>query len=542
MINQKRHLFRIIVPLFPNFNIYTFAASKTTSVGPLYVATAANKLELWDVEVIDENNCHGRFYPKDKHKRLDHTTLQNERPADIVGFYGSISSTIPRLFELAKLYKNMGVKTVAGGKHVENLPEEALANNIDVVVFKEGEITIKELLLTWQKNHSLEKVKGIAFLKDNKMIKTSERPLIEDFNKLAYPDFNLLRYAKIYYYPINRTRGCNSKCEFCAVKDKARCSTPRRMFNQVKHLIEKHNARYFFEASDHFAANREEAIEFCKLLSDYKHRKKVKFKFTIQTRITDARYPDLLQAMKEAGVDTVCIGYESPIDQELIAMKKGYKSNDLLKWTRIFHNYGFFIHGMFMFGYPKNEKNQLKISLKEKIKYFQQFIKKSKLDTVQILLTIPLPGTELRNRLEKQNRLYPLNQIGWEYYDGQFPLFRPDDNITPEELQNAVLTLMKKYYNFYNFLRMVNHIVFHFPAIVFSSVFTLALGRVKYIVSAFNIWYKNFFRNYLLRFGGYIVIKSWFKNFKKSFFLKKLESAKLKISDKTQIKTNILQR
>ena len=50
----------------------------------------------------------------------------------------------------------MGIKTVAGGKHVENLPKEALANNIDVVVFREGEITIKELLLTWQKSHSLD--------------------------------------------------------------------------------------------------------------------------------------------------------------------------------------------------------------------------------------------------------------------------------------------------------------------------------------------------------------------------------------------------
>lgn len=532
MINKKRYLFRIIVPIFPNFNIYTFAANKTTSVGPIYVATAANKLESWDVEVIDENNCHGKFYPRDKHKKLDHIALQNERPADVVGFYGSISSTIPRLFELAKLYKNLGVKTVAGGKHVENLPEEALSNNIDVVVFREGEITIKELLLAWEKNYSLNTVKGIGFLENNQIIKTPERPLIQDFNKLSYPDFNLLRYAKIFYYPINRTRGCNSNCEFCAVKEKARCSTPKRMFNQVKNLIEKYNARHFFEASDHFAANREEAIEFCKLLADYKRKTKLNFKFTVQTRITDARYPDLLQAMKEAGVDTVCIGYESPIDQELLTMKKGYISDDLLEWTRTFHNYGFFIHGMFIFGYPKNDKNKFHMPLKEKINSFHKFIKKAKIDTVQILITIPLPGTELRKRLEAQNRLYPLNQIGWEYYDGQFPLFVPDDNVSPEELQKAVVTLMGKYYNFYNFLRIVNHIIFHFPAIVFSSVFTLALGRVRYIVSAFNIWYKNFFRNYLLRFGGYIVFKNWIKNFKKSFFLKKLETAKLKISDK----------
>ena len=55
MSSSKRFRLRIIVPLFPNFNIYTFAASTTTSAGPIIVASVANKLENWDVEVIDEN-------------------------------------------------------------------------------------------------------------------------------------------------------------------------------------------------------------------------------------------------------------------------------------------------------------------------------------------------------------------------------------------------------------------------------------------------------------------------------------------------------
>ena len=103
-MDQNRRLrLRIIIPVFPNLNIYSFMASTTTSVGPVYVGTAASKLDLWDVEIIDENNCHGKFFPRDKNKRLDHIKLQQERPADVVGFYGSISSTIPRLFQLAQL-------------------------------------------------------------------------------------------------------------------------------------------------------------------------------------------------------------------------------------------------------------------------------------------------------------------------------------------------------------------------------------------------------------------------------------------------------
>ncbi|MBN2546093.1 MAG: cobalamin-dependent protein, partial [Spirochaetes bacterium] len=337
MINSKRLRFRIIIPVFPNFNIYSFAASTTTSVGPIYVATSASKLENWDVEVIDENNCHGKFFKMDKNRIIDHVQLQNERPADVIGFYGSISSSVPRLYQLAALYKKMGAITIAGGKHIENLPEEALSNSIDFVVFKEGELTTRELLLHFENKMKLENIDGIGFLRSNKLFKTKDRELIHDFEKLPLPDFNLMLYARMKYYPINRTRGCNSKCEFCAVRDKARCSSPQRMINQVKHLVETRNAKHFFEASDHFAANREEAIEFCRLLADYQKKIKKRLVFTVQTRITDARYPELLKAMREANIDTICIGYESPIDEELLSMKKGYLSKDLIKWTDTFH-------------------------------------------------------------------------------------------------------------------------------------------------------------------------------------------------------------
>ena len=60
---KKRKLIRIFIPRFPNFNIYTLTARTTTSVGPLFVATSAAKLDCWDAEVIDENNLHGKFYP-----------------------------------------------------------------------------------------------------------------------------------------------------------------------------------------------------------------------------------------------------------------------------------------------------------------------------------------------------------------------------------------------------------------------------------------------------------------------------------------------
>lgn len=540
MINKKRFRLRIIIPAFPEFNIYTYAAKSTTSVGPLYVATAAAKLHAWDVEVIDENNCNDPYCPKAFNKLPDHEKLQEQRPADVVGFYGSISTSIPRLYELSKLYKEMGAKTIAGGKHIENLPEEALDNNVDIIFFGEAEESIVEYLYALENERSLTTIGGIGYRQEDKTIITDKRPLINDFESFPYPDFSLLRYAKIKYHPVNRIRGCNMKCEFCAVKDRTRCSSPEYMMGQIRHLVETRNARYFFDVSDHFAADRQEAIKFCKLLAEYQKEIGKRLYMTVQTRITDARYPELLQAMKDANIGLVCIGYESPIDEELIAMRKGYLSKDLIELTNRYHTYGFFIHAMFIFGYPQKVDHGVQLTLEERVKRFKTFIRKARLDTVQILLTVPLPGTDLRKRLEKEGRLYSIDDIGWQYYDGQFPLYQPDNGVSPLEMQKAVGKIMSRFYHFRNFWKIVQNIMINFPVIVFTAAFTIVTFRVKYIVKAFKHWKKRYFRNYVLRFGGYIIIKSWLKKFNKGDFTEKLQNAREKMLK--QANNNILSK
>jgi len=64
--------------------------------------------------------------------------------------------------------------------------------------------------------------------------------------------------------------------------------------------------------------------------------------------------------MREAGINVVAIGFESPIDEELKAMNKHIKSADMIAFTRVFHKFGFLVHGMFIFGYPLKEGTHLR--------------------------------------------------------------------------------------------------------------------------------------------------------------------------------------
>lgn len=112
-LTKKRHRLRIVIPAYPAFNIYSRIARKTTALGPVCVATTVNEMERWDVEVIDENNLR-RCGPRSGSGGANHEFLQLQRPADIVGFYGGLTSTIPRLYNLAHFYKDKGVVTIAG--------------------------------------------------------------------------------------------------------------------------------------------------------------------------------------------------------------------------------------------------------------------------------------------------------------------------------------------------------------------------------------------------------------------------------------------
>ncbi|MGD0336545.1 MAG: radical SAM protein [Candidatus Omnitrophota bacterium] len=512
---KKRLRLRIIIPAYPAFNIYSHIAHKTTALGPLCVASSAKEMDRWDVEVIDENNLR-RYGPRSNSIGADHEFLQKQRPADVVGFYGGLTSTIPRLYEIARFYKEKGVVTIAGGQHfIEDNITEALNSGIDYVVIGEGEEAIKELLMVVEGKSNANEVRCIAYLDKGQVIFTPKRERLTDFEKFPLPDFSLVRYAKIKIYPVERIRGCGMDCEFCTVKGKPRYAPPERLLEQISFLVETQDARHFFVVDDLFGQQREETIRFCQMLRDYQKDIGVRLDLAVQIRLDKSQDPELLSAMREAGISTVAIGFESPIEEELTAMNKHLKPEDMLAMTKIFHKFGFLIHGMFIFGYPLKEGVDFKMPAGERIKRFKDFIRKAKIDSIQILLPGPLPGTELRHRLAAQKRLYPLQDIGWEYYDGNFPLFEPDAPLTAEEMQFSSRKIMGKFYQFHYMFILGLHI-FSFPAMVFF-LHNIRVGWRK--------WYRPW-RNNLIRFGGWIIMKRWLSQFKKDAFPERLQKAK----------------
>jgi radical SAM superfamily enzyme YgiQ (UPF0313 family) len=485
-----------------------------TALGAVCVATAANDMPGWDSEVIDENNY--RRGPMDESGRPDHTALQQARPADVVGLYGGLTSTIPRLFEIARLYKTLGVRTIAGGQHfVEDNIEEALCNGIDIVVVGEGDKTIGELLSHFGEGGDLADVRGIAYLEDGKLVRTPEREPITDFDELPIPDFSVLRYTRMKYYPVSGIRGCGMNCEFCTVKGKPRFASPERMMEQFASIFDKWGGKVFFVVDDLFGQNRSETLRLCRMLRDYQRQAGTRFSITVQIRLDKAKDDELLRAMREAGINILAIGFESPIAEELDAMNKRLNPQEMIDLTQLYHRAGFRIHGMFIFGYPAPESRPFRMSAEERVRHFRRFIKKARLDTVQVLLPGPLPGTELTRRLQEADRIYPTECVGLEYYDGNFPLFEPDEPLTPENMLASVRKIMGHFYSSRH-LFSVGLNILSFPAIAFY------LHRIK---SGWRRWHRKWTGN-LYRAGGWLLLKKWSAAFRNDGFLDKLAEAR----------------
>jgi len=554
-----------IIPQYPKHsqnNIY--AKVKMPSVGILAVMSQiAHHPRCKDVYAIDENNYGGPLTDQDL---PDHSFLQARQPAHLALFYGGMSNAIPRLFTLARQYQGFGAITIVGGSHVDALPEEALASGIDIVVHGEGEETITELLAVLAANGGgvamnrpgLAAVSGISFLDETGAhVFTGPPQPIRDLNDYADTDLTLVKFVKKRWsaIPINRGRGCNFNCEFCVVNKQYGKYKSASVDTALRQLIKYADCGYreFFFTDDNFAQNPAEAIALCNAISDYKRKFKKKIEMIVQVRTEAADNGTLIEAMHRAGVSTLAIGYESPLDEELKAMRKGVTVEKLVARSRKLSDL-FYLHGMFIFGYPSNIRSTTStgITIRQRVQAFKTFVKKARIDTIQLLNAVPLPGSELRARLAREGRLLPLSMVGWDKYDGLFLCYDPrPDGLDPDDLQNMPKLLMKKKYlggflsrklNYGNWLNWVYLATIGFPiqfAVFYSRRFARNFTerrrtensprrnqtlRALFTVPLANAWgdIKRKWRNLFVKTYAGAVAKRWLKEYRDSQYINTL--------------------
>jgi radical SAM superfamily enzyme YgiQ (UPF0313 family) len=555
-----------IIPQYPKHSQYNvYANVKMPPVGIISVLSQIKDKPIFkEVYAIDENNYAG---PLDFMNLPEHNFLQEKEPAKIAMFYGGMSNSIPRMFSLAKQYKKFNAITIAGGSHADALPEEALNSGVDIVVHGEGEETIKELIKVIVKKgraklnkNNLSKIKGISFLNEKqKYVFTGKRNPIKNLDKLKDPDLTIIKFLKKRWsaIPLSKGRGCNWNCEFCVVNKlygKYKSCSVEKVLKQIIKYSDL-GYEYFFFTDDNFCQNAKETIELCRKIGHYKKEFNKKIRLMVQVRSEIAENDELIEAMKYAGIDTLAIGFESPINEELKIMNKGVTAEKLIERSIKLSEH-FYIHGMFIFGYPvfKDSEHKSNLNLKQKAEAYNKFFRASKIDTIQVLNAGPAPGSELRRKLEKENRIFPLEKVGWDKYDGLFLCYDPSpEGIDAYDLQNIPRILMKKRYlggflneklNYFNWMNWAYNATIGFP-IQFSVFYAKRFihnyneRRRRKIIqkdssekSEKNIFYKSLinswkdicriWRNLATKTYAGQICRNWLKHYRKTDYSKNL--------------------
>jgi radical SAM superfamily enzyme YgiQ (UPF0313 family) len=255
------------------------------------------------------------------------TALGAVRP-ELLGISSTFTIDQPRALAIARQAKAADPRTfvVVGGHHPSLYPADFADPAVDAIVVGEGERTIAALADALAAGADPAGVAGLVLNRDGRQLPTPPRPLLADLDALPLPARSLTRERQRYYLALaspiatlETTRGCPYRCSFCSVwqfyEKRVRYKSPARVVEELAQVAEP----TVLFTDDNFLASPKRAAEIARLIRE----RGLRHEYGMQAR-SDAivRYPELLAAWREIGLQSVFIGFEKPDQGALEGVNK----------------------------------------------------------------------------------------------------------------------------------------------------------------------------------------------------------------------------
>ncbi len=377
-----------------------FAYRGAESIGVEYLSAVlkegGHSTDLFfDYAFFDDSNVH---YPK-LNRLFDWVLSFKEKirsyEPDIVAL-SATTNLYPWVKAAAAAAKEFSLPTVIGGVHATAAPEIVIQNDLfDFVCVGEGDYALLELINSIEANKDCSKINNIWSKKDGVVYKNQIRDLIDDLDKLPFPDkdifykYNCLNKKN---YVIFTGRGCPFKCTFCfnhfyvklySGKGKyVRARSAENIVEELKMAKEKYKINFVDFRDDTFTLNKNWVLKF---LSLYKQEIDLPFSCLVHANTVDAL---LASELKKAGCAQVEMGIESGNENlRNSLLKKGVSNEKFFQTIKILKNANIVIRGDIIFGVPEETNEQMWDSIK--------FLKEIKIDHISSGIFYPFPKTEL---------------------------------------------------------------------------------------------------------------------------------------------------
>jgi len=210
-----------------------------------------------------------------------------------------------------------------GGVHASVMWEQILTKYPGLIaVLGEGERTVVELLDKLSHGYPFYDVLGVAYNEDGRLVKTGDRPLIQDLDSLPFPEHDLFFHKERTLACVISSRGCPFRCSFCVLGNisnrKVRFRSPANVVDEIEQLKEKYpKLETVWFHDDQFLMDNQRVIDICREIVD----RRIQLKFVCSGRFKPFS-ADVAAAMNEAGFVHLLFGLETGSSSILRASHK----------------------------------------------------------------------------------------------------------------------------------------------------------------------------------------------------------------------------
>jgi anaerobic magnesium-protoporphyrin IX monomethyl ester cyclase len=414
-------------------------------------------------------------YPKGVHQHPPFTPLgigylaaileENQYEVDVIdcqalglsygGFESEISKRLPNIvgitsttltyksaLRIAKIAKEVypSCLTVLGGCHATFWDDKALQEcpHLDIVVRKEGEKTLLELVGRLRVGKDFYDVLGITCRKGKEILRNPDRPYIEDLDSLPFPAHHLWpierlrKYGKV-IFPLVTSRGCVYWCNFCSAVRmfgrRFRMRSPTNVVDELEFLNKKYGADQFTFYDDAFTVDQSRVEKICMEIQN----RKLRIKWDCGTRV-DMVTKDLLQKMRKAGCIAVWLGVESGSQRVIDAMGKGFTLEKTKKAFKLAKEAGIMTIASVVLGFPGETRETAWETIR--------LVEEINPEDIGYYVATPYPGTPMADYVKKMGWL---KITDFDKYDTATPIFELP-TLRMRELREIREQALQKFY------------------------------------------------------------------------------------------------
>jgi radical SAM superfamily enzyme YgiQ (UPF0313 family) len=417
-----------------------FAATPNLGLG--YLATALRR-DGFDVNIWDGMK-------KDMTRKMLEERLRIVN-YDVIGIQ-VYTCSVGEAQETLRLVKSLDPKVlrIIGGAHVSGDSENAI-NQLDAdFAFRgEAELGLPQLLKKIKGEEDLE-YKDIHHLiwRDGDRVICNPLAPIKDVTALGIPSWDLINPNEYPNAPIGAfvksfplatiscSRGCPHQCTYCANKlimgRGMRARSKESIIDELDLLYNKYRVREYQIIDDCFTSKRSLAEGVCNEIINRGWKINITFPNGVRVESLDE---ELLKLLERAGCYSIGMAIESGSQRIVDHMKRNQNLEKVKEKVELVARVTKIrMTGFFIMGYPTEEREDILKTIK--------LAKELPLKRAQFTIWIPVPGSEMTEKLKSEGKLniknlssVVLNQINYV-----------PENLTEDELQKL---LRRAYFEFY---------------------------------------------------------------------------------------------